>query len=230
MQMKYFDHLEGLSVVASRERSASLRISQPRCLIRTWILSSSRSVLLEQELRMLNQWWIMRSSGNYSVIWNCTTRNLPRLTPILSSIDQKWKGMQKLHVSKLKYIILLVFLALLNSYFLASTLEFARIAISWQKFTTIKEHLSRCFSFLTIELFLLFWISVAIYICVKKLIAKNFLFFRKTERKINFSQFKVALGLCAEKKYGSKGDVQKLIDKICTGKGPGTSGTTVNIV
>lgn len=50
---------------------------------------------------------------------------------------------------------------------------------------------------------------------------------RKTERKINFSQFKKALELCAEKKYGSKGDVGKLIGKICTGKGPGTSGTTV---
>ncbi|XP_022082363.1 tubulin polymerization-promoting protein family member 2-like [Acanthaster planci] len=48
----------------------------------------------------------------------------------------------------------------------------------------------------------------------------------KTERKINFSQFKKALELCAEKKYGSKGDVQKLIDKIVAGKGPGTSGAT----
>lgn len=56
------------------------------------------------------------------------------------------------------------------------------------------------------------------------------IFYSKTERKINFKQFKVALGLCAEKKYGSKEDVQKLIDKICVGKGPGTSGATVNIV
>ena len=42
----------------------------------------------------------------------------------------------------------------------------------------------------------------------------------KTERKIGFESFKKALELCAEKKYGSKGDVQKLIDKICAGKGP----------
>jgi len=45
----------------------------------------------------------------------------------------------------------------------------------------------------------------------------------KTERKINFSQFKVALGLCAEKRGQS---VEVLIQKICAGKGPGTSGTT----
>ncbi|XP_782492.2 tubulin polymerization-promoting protein family member 2 [Strongylocentrotus purpuratus] len=48
----------------------------------------------------------------------------------------------------------------------------------------------------------------------------------KTDRKINFAQFKKALELCAEKKYGSKDDVQKLIEKICAGKGPGTSGAT----
>ncbi|XP_054770705.1 tubulin polymerization-promoting protein family member 2-like [Lytechinus pictus] len=51
----------------------------------------------------------------------------------------------------------------------------------------------------------------------------------KTDRKINFSQFKVALGLCAEKKYGSKEDVSKLIEKICSGKGPGTSGATKTV-
>ena len=50
----------------------------------------------------------------------------------------------------------------------------------------------------------------------------------KTERKINFSQFKKALELCAEKKYGSKNDVGKLIEKICAGKGPATSGATVS--
>ncbi|KXJ10832.1 tubulin polymerization-promoting protein family member 2 [Exaiptasia diaphana] len=48
----------------------------------------------------------------------------------------------------------------------------------------------------------------------------------KTERKITFKQFKVALELCAEKKYGKKEDVSKLIEKICAGKGPGTSGAT----
>ncbi|XP_073233053.1 tubulin polymerization-promoting protein family member 2-like [Porites lutea] len=48
----------------------------------------------------------------------------------------------------------------------------------------------------------------------------------KTERKINFSQFKKALELCAEKKYGSKDDLGKLIEKICAGKGPATSGAT----
>lgn len=48
----------------------------------------------------------------------------------------------------------------------------------------------------------------------------------KTDRKINFCQFKKALELCAEKKYRGKEDVQKLIDLICTGKGPGTSGAT----
>ncbi|XP_068704850.1 tubulin polymerization-promoting protein family member 3-like [Montipora foliosa] len=42
----------------------------------------------------------------------------------------------------------------------------------------------------------------------------------KTERKIGFESFKKALELCAEKKYGSKDDVQKLIDKVCAGKGP----------
>ncbi|XP_068737286.1 tubulin polymerization-promoting protein family member 2-like [Montipora capricornis] len=42
----------------------------------------------------------------------------------------------------------------------------------------------------------------------------------KKERKIGFESFKKALELCAEKKYGSKEDVQKLIDKICAGKGP----------
>jgi len=50
----------------------------------------------------------------------------------------------------------------------------------------------------------------------------------KADRKINFSQFKKALALCAEKKYGSKDDLQKFIDKICAGKGPGTSGATVS--
>ena len=50
----------------------------------------------------------------------------------------------------------------------------------------------------------------------------------KTERKINFSQFKKALELCAEKKYGSKDDVGKFIEKICAGKGPATSGATVS--
>ncbi|EDO36688.1 predicted protein [Nematostella vectensis] len=48
----------------------------------------------------------------------------------------------------------------------------------------------------------------------------------KTERKINFNQFKVALGLCAEKKFGSKDQVGKLTEKICKGKGPATSGAT----
>ncbi|XP_071509307.1 tubulin polymerization-promoting protein family member 2-like [Diadema antillarum] len=48
----------------------------------------------------------------------------------------------------------------------------------------------------------------------------------KTERKINFKQFKTALALCAEKKYGSKDDVGKLIEKICAGKGPGATGAT----
>ncbi|XP_068676012.1 tubulin polymerization-promoting protein family member 2-like [Montipora capricornis] len=48
----------------------------------------------------------------------------------------------------------------------------------------------------------------------------------KTERKIGFESFKKALELCAEKKYGSKDDVQKLIDKICAGKGPVAVGAT----
>lgn len=48
----------------------------------------------------------------------------------------------------------------------------------------------------------------------------------KTDRKINFAQFKVALGLCAEKKYGRRDQAQQLIDKIVAGKGPGTSGAT----
>ena len=38
----------------------------------------------------------------------------------------------------------------------------------------------------------------------------------------------MALALCAEKKYGSKDDLQKFIDKVCAGKGPGTSGATVS--
>ena len=38
----------------------------------------------------------------------------------------------------------------------------------------------------------------------------------KTERKIGFESFKKALKLCAEKKYGSKDVVQKLIDKNLT--------------
>ena len=50
----------------------------------------------------------------------------------------------------------------------------------------------------------------------------------KTERKIGFAGFKKALALCAEKKYGSKEDVQKLIDKICAGKGPVAVGATVS--
>lgn len=49
----------------------------------------------------------------------------------------------------------------------------------------------------------------------------------KAERKINFDQFKKALALCAEKKYGNKDDVQKLIDKMCAGKGPVAVGATV---
>ncbi|KAK3729570.1 hypothetical protein QZH41_017184 [Actinostola sp. cb2023] len=51
----------------------------------------------------------------------------------------------------------------------------------------------------------------------------------KTERKITFDQFKKALALCAEKKYGSKDDVQKFIEKVCAGKGPGTSGATKTV-
>ena len=51
----------------------------------------------------------------------------------------------------------------------------------------------------------------------------------KTERKIGFESFKKALELCAEKKYGSKDDVQKLIDKICAGKGPVAVGATVSL-
>ena len=50
----------------------------------------------------------------------------------------------------------------------------------------------------------------------------------KTERKIGIAGFKTALELCAEKKYGSKEDVQKLIDKICAGKGPVAVGATVS--
>ena len=34
--------------------------------------------------------------------------------------------------------------------------------------------------------------------------------------------------MCAEKKYGSKDDVGKFIEKICAGKGPATSGATVS--
>ncbi|EDO48995.1 predicted protein [Nematostella vectensis] len=48
----------------------------------------------------------------------------------------------------------------------------------------------------------------------------------KSERKVNFSQFKAALSLCAEKKYGKREDVIKLVDKICEGKGPVASKTT----
>lgn len=39
------------------------------------------------------------------------------------------------------------------------------------------------------------------------------------EWKICFEGFKKVLELCVEKKYGNKDDVQKLIDKICGGKG-----------
>lgn len=45
----------------------------------------------------------------------------------------------------------------------------------------------------------------------------------KTERKINFSQFKKALELCSEKRKGTYDD---LVAKICSGKGPGTTGAT----
>lgn len=48
----------------------------------------------------------------------------------------------------------------------------------------------------------------------------------KTDRKIRFDGFKKALELCAEKKYGNRSEVQKLIDKICSGKGPATVGAT----
>ena len=50
----------------------------------------------------------------------------------------------------------------------------------------------------------------------------------KTERKIGFASFKKALELCAEKKYGNKDQVQKLIDAICAGKGPVAVGATVS--
>ena len=50
----------------------------------------------------------------------------------------------------------------------------------------------------------------------------------RTERKINFASFKKALELCAEKKYGSKDHVQKMIDAICVGKGPVAVGATVS--
>eukprot|EP00794_Sanderia_malayensis_P018682 gene18682-20568_t len=48
----------------------------------------------------------------------------------------------------------------------------------------------------------------------------------KTERKITFKQFQEALGLLAEKKYGSKSDVGKLEELILQTKGPKTSGAT----
>ena len=53
----------------------------------------------------------------------------------------------------------------------------------------------------------------------------HFSLHRKTESKINFEQFKVALKLCAEMKYGSKEKVGELIKIICGG---GTSGATVS--
>ena len=65
------------------------------------------------------------------------------------------------------------------------------------------------------------WDILALYTCLFDTCSK-------TDRKINFSQFKKALELCAEKKYGSKDDLQKFIDKVCAGKGPGTSGATVS--
>ena len=55
------------------------------------------------------------------------------------------------------------------------------------------------------------------------------LLYRKGERKITFDQFKIALGLCAEKKYGSKDKVDDLIAKICAGKGPSAVGATVSL-
>ncbi|WP_411027238.1 tubulin polymerization-promoting family protein, partial [Salmonella sp. s54925] len=49
----------------------------------------------------------------------------------------------------------------------------------------------------------------------------------KTDRKINFQQFKEALKLIADKKYpGDEDALAKLEQKITTGKGPGTSGVT----
>ena len=52
---------------------------------------------------------------------------------------------------------------------------------------------------------------------------------RKSERKINFQQFRDSLQLLAEKKYpGERDALQILSAKILDGKGPSISGTTVN--
>ena len=51
---------------------------------------------------------------------------------------------------------------------------------------------------------------------------------RKSERKINFQQFKDALQYLADKKYPTERDpFQVLTSKILSGKGPSISGTTV---
>lgn len=55
-------------------------------------------------------------------------------------------------------------------------------------------------------------------------------FVRKTERKITFEQFQVALKLLAEKKYpGDSSGMDKIKAKLTSGSsGPVTSGATVS--
>ncbi len=54
------------------------------------------------------------------------------------------------------------------------------------------------------------------------------LFCRKSERKINFQQFKDALQYLADKKYPSEREsLAVLTARIMDGKGPSISGTTV---
>lgn len=55
-------------------------------------------------------------------------------------------------------------------------------------------------------------------------------FSSKTERKIKFQQFQVALKLLAEKKYGSADEVPKLEEKILASKGPKAAGATVCLI
>ena len=55
-------------------------------------------------------------------------------------------------------------------------------------------------------------------------------YLRFSRRKINFSQFKEALKLLAEKKFpGTDGALEKFKEKILEGKGPVTHGVTVGV-
>lgn len=59
----------------------------------------------------------------------------------------------------------------------------------------------------------------------------NFCFhFSKSERKMTFEQFEVAVGLLAEKKYSvAANGLERIKVKLLSGSGPTTHGATVSI-